>query len=525
MVVNHNLAAGFFHQARSHPDLPALVIARQTTSYGELAKLAARFGSAVAPHLNSGRVGVLASRSLEAYVGILGACMAGATYVPLNLKWPAERLIALFKLLELDALIVDRNGAALLSEDVMAAAPGLVVMADNAEPSLWDKAEGVFRLGALDAPCLDAPVPVGPDHHGYIIFTSGTTGLPKGVIISAASLGSYLAETRPWTQFSSQDRIAEAHDVTFDLSVHNTFLALEAGASLHVMSSLELMAPARFIRSHEITVWMSVPTLANMMRKAGALQPDIFPSLRQSVFCGEPLPAATVASWAKAAPKSSVENIYGPTECTVICMRQSVAEPPPITPGRGTIAIGTPYRSMEIAIVDGNQKPVAKGTPGEIAISGPQLGVGYFAARDQTDERFRVIGGKRWYLTGDLGLQDMEGLFHHLGRTDHQVKVKGNRIELEEVEAHLRSASGTNVVAVVAWPVIDGAAQSLVGFVAGSTIGADDIRSAMSRSLPRYMIPETIHLREELPLNINGKIDRRALLEELEEVAGERRVA
>lgn len=512
---NFNLAAPFWECAKVHPGSAALVVARREFTYDALAQKIARLAGYLSPRLKQRRVGVLATRSLEGYVGVLGACMAGATYVPLNQKWPAERLVKLLGLLQLDALIVDRNGIGLLAPEVMAAAPEIIIGPEKADmPATVDPR--IMPLDALiDAP-LVAPVMVEPQHEAYIIFTSGTTGLPKGVVISAGSLASYLAQARSWTGLGPEDRVAEAHDLTFDLNVHNLFLTLESGAALHVMSALELSAPQHFIRSHGITAWMSVPTIVNMMRAAGSLKPGLFETIRLSIFCGEPLPGATVEAWAIAAPNSAIENIYGPTECTVVMLRQTVGEKLPLTPGRGVIAIGKPFGDGKIAILGPDLQPVAAGEPGEIALGGPQVGIGYFASPEQTADRFRDIDGERWYLTGDLGMCDAEGIYHHLGRTDNQVKVKGNRIELEEVEAHLRLAADSTVVAVVAWPFVDGSAAGLVGFVAGSGETAASIQTNMLRSLPRYMVPEVIHLKHALPVNINGKVDRRALRSLLE---------
>jgi D-alanine--poly(phosphoribitol) ligase subunit 1 len=519
MSRNYNIALGFHEAARTHPQRLCLTSGTREFSYGDLHGMAARLAKRLLRDGAPRRVGILASRSPEAYAGIMGAGLAGATYVPLNLKWPAERLATLMRLLELDALVADVNGAALLTPQVLEAAPALIVIADEARVPAAVAGQAIVRLADLDDAELAEPVHVGPDHVAYIIFTSGTTGLPKGVMISAAALDSYLAETRKWTNLTPDDRLSETCDVTFDLTVHNTFLCFEAGASLHLLSNLEMMAPGRLVRAHAITVWMSVPTLISMMRASGALKPGVFPSLRLSIFCGEPLPIDAVRAWAVAAPNSVVENIYGPTECTVICLRQTLTDPPVLTQRRNILAIGTPYETMKVAIFDAAQTPLPDGTPGEIALSGPQVGIGYFASPEQTKDRFREIRGERWYLTGDLGMRDKAGVFHHLGRTDNQVKVKGNRIELEEIEMHLRKAAGTDLVAVVAWPVVDGSAQGLVAFTAGAAAGPDAISQALLTQLPRYMVPQAIHPVERLPLNINGKVDRRALIAGLEPAA------
>lgn len=514
MSVNYNLSTGFFRSAQIHAERIFYSDRNMDVTYAEMSKTVARLASFLSCGHRPRKIGILATRSFEAYAGILAAGLAGAAYVPLNLKWPEERIVALLQSLELDALVVDAAGADLLTPAILAAVPDRIVIADGAGDIQAREGQRIVRLGAIDNEPIREPVQVDADDLAYVIFTSGTTGLPKGVMISAGSLRSYLDQSKRWTCLTPADRLAETCDVTFDLSVHNLFLCVEAGASLHVMSALEMLAPGRFVRSRGITVWMSVPTLISMMRRNGSLKPDIFPSLRLSIFCGEPLPAAAAQAWAEATPNGVVENIYGPTEGTVICMRQSLTGPGALTPGREIVAIGTPYDTMDVAILDTRQRPVPDGIPGEIALSGPQLAIGYLNEPKLTADRFRVIDGRRWYLTGDLGMRDGDGVFHHLGRTDNQIKVKGNRIELEEIEVHLRRASQTDMVAVVGWPVVDASVQGLVGFC-NSTLPAETIAASMLKTLPRYMVPDPIHVLDVLPVNINGKVDRRALLERL----------
>jgi amino acid adenylation domain-containing protein len=467
------------------------------------------------PHLQNKRVGILGSRSIAAYVGIIGAAWSGATYVPLNMKWPAARLIEVIKNLELDAILLDATGAKLITEEARAAAPAIIVACDP-----FNVTEGFQGLADLQADPIAEPVFMEAKELGYIEFTSGTTGMPKGVMVSCSALAHYLDETRPGAGFTAQDRVAEAQDITFDLSIHNMFLAWEAGSSLHLMTALDMMAPQAFVRKREISVWMSVPTIVNNMRRSGSLKPGLFPSLRLSFFCGEPLGMTTVNAWAEAAPNSAIENIYGPTECTIACTRQPLIDCPPVTEERDILSIGDPSGNVGVMICDRNAEQVCDGQVGEIVLSGPQLAEGYFKSPEQTAKAFRLIDGKRWYFTGDLGYRNPEdGKFHHMGRVDNQVKMKGNRIELEEVDTHLRKACDTVLAVVVAWPVIDGSAQGLVGFTTNQDLDEKQIRAKMARNLPEYMVPGRIERRSQLPRTANDKIDRNALVMELDRLA------
>ncbi len=511
MPSNYNIVSDLAVTANKFPDALAISVGREEITYGDLTQKAARLATALAPILKTKRVGILGSRSIAAYVGIAGACWAGATYVPLNMKWPMSRLISLMDKLQLDALVVDHNGAKMLTDEVLSHAPKTIFYGAGVE----NMAGGV-SLDLIDTEPMAEPVMRSGEETAYIMFTSGTTGEPKGVVVSCGALKIYLDDTQPWTDLRIEDSIAEAHDITFDLSVHNTFLAWQRGASLHLMSALDMMAPQAFIRKREISVWMSVPTIINNMRGNNVLKHGMFPSLRLSIFCGEPLPIAAVQDWADAASNSVVENIYGPTEGTVVCTRQRLTNPPIVTQKRQILAIGEAYPNYDIAIVDPQGNHLPDGQTGEIAISSAQLADGYFNRPQQTAEKFRVIDGKRWYFTGDLGFKDENGIFHHMGRTDNQVKLKGNRVELEEVEMHLRRACETDLATVVAWPIVDGSAQGLVGFSTNPAMGAEEIRAKMAQTLPEYMVPGRVEIRADLPRNTNDKVDRNALVAELD---------
>jgi D-alanine--poly(phosphoribitol) ligase subunit 1 len=182
---------------------------------------------------------------------------------------------------------------------------------------------------------------------------------------------------------------------------------------------------------------------------------------------------------------------------------------------------GLPLPGLDAAILDESVAFLPPGCEGQLAISGGQLAKGYYGEPDLTGRCFPTIGGKTWYLTGDLACQDERGIFHHLGRIDHQVKILGQRVELEEVEAHLRAVSGSDNVAAVAWPIQDGVAAGIVAFTSGVAAPPEQLREALCRLVPPYMVPRRIIEIDSLPLGSSGKIDRRALARYMDESAGQ----
>ncbi|HLJ17740.1 MAG TPA: amino acid adenylation domain-containing protein [Bryobacteraceae bacterium] len=516
-----SILAAFYRHSQVRPDATALVVNGTSVNYRELAGLARRISGWLDGSVaSSGRVGILASRSVEAYAGVLGALWSGAAYVPIGPKTPEDRLIHILRATKLDALIVDAAGAAALSDRVLENAPRRI-LAGNLSPSLLDAANradiAVGNLFDLPERGPQQPVPVAEDALAYIMFTSGSTGMPKGVMIETGSVMQMVGVMQRRYGFRADDRVSGAAELTFDPSVFTMFMAWSAGASLHVVPESQLMAPGKFIKEQQLTIWNSAPSTALFMQRIGMLSPGAFPQLRYSIFGGESLPLALAQAWQAAAPNSFVENLYGPTEATVQCTGQRLADPPNVTEGRGTLAIGPALEGVTAEVVDADLNPVSGSGPGELLVSGKQLARGYLNDPELTAVRFPVLRGARWYRTGDLVYRDGTGAFHHLGRIDNQVKVLGNRVELEEVEAHLRAATRTDLAVAIAWPVIDGRASGIVAFLCSSRVDANTALEAMRKRVPGYMVPREIRNIETMPLLSSGKIDRTALFRRLEE--------
>jgi amino acid adenylation domain-containing protein len=512
-----------FERSKRAPSNLALGADGVELSYGELAKRAHRLAVALrdAGYGPGSRIGILASRSLIAVEAVLAAAWAGITYVPLGARWPTARIETVLRLAEIDAVIADRSGVQSLTPAILERMK-LAVLPDAAAANAVREYSLPCAHRALDAlpepASVEAPVDIRGDHLLYIIFTSGTTGTPKGVMVPAAPVAAYLHALQNRKRLTEHDRASQFTELTFDPSLGEIFLPWHAGASLHVVPAISQISPAAFIRERELTVWGSAPAAIAWMKQTRSLLPGSFPKLRYTSFGGEPLPLASVRAWQAAAPNSVIDNLYGPTEATVDCCgeRIEVGAMPVLTPGRDVVAIGIPHPGTELAVLGPDRRPVPDNTDGELAIAGAQLSLGYLGAPETTAERFPVLDGKRWYLTGDLARRDDTGRLHHLGRLDHQIKINGYRVELEEIEAHLRTAAGVDHVAAIAWPVADGVAQGIIAFVGGDIDSSGlALRDALRRRVPSYMVPGTIHVLATLPLTTSGKVDRRALMDRL----------
>lgn len=528
-----NLASGFFESAERFPDRPALFVNGEHISYQSLRQQAARIGATIqsVEDNRSEVVAVLAHRSKTAYAGILGTLGAGKCYAPLNPKFPLDRTLRMFTLSGCSILVAGVESLAELPNLLSKVSGPLVVILPDCEVApTWSEEfpkhrflpSGQMRNGEN----LSFRSELDGREMAYLLFTSGSTGQPKGVAIHHSNVRPYINYTCDRYSVTEEDRFSQEFDLTFDLSVHDMFVCWERGACLFSVPEKSVMMPAKFIRDHQLTMWFSVPSVVGVLEKMRLLTPGSFPSLRHSLFCGEPLPAKYASLWQRAAVNSKVENLYGPTEATIAITHLSW------DPARhekeylnGVVPIGWPFTGQMCRIVDEEKRAVARGESGELYLAGSQVTNGYWNDPEKTRERFVQLPGSDgtvWYRTGDLVKQDAEGCIHYLGRIDHQVKVRGYRIELQEIEAVLRRVCGTEQVVAVGWPVRNGLAEGIIAFVSVNEVVDETVVLAECRELlPEYMIPRRIYLRSEFPLNANGKIDRQALIQQLDAEEGQ----
>jgi amino acid adenylation domain-containing protein len=522
----HGILGGFLNSLDRFADRPALIVAGRELTYAGLFKEAMSLSAAITACEEDRQplVALLAARSETAYAGLLGILGSGKGYVPLNPKFPVERTRSMLRLSGCTTLIAGKEAVSqllnLLGGD---ARPMTVILPDTAPD--WRLASTLSQHRLIFADDIPTAEPrsfaeIDPAAIAYLLFTSGSTGVPKGVPIHHANVRPYIEYVCDRYQVSHEDRLSQEFDLTFDLSVHDMFVCWERGASLFVVPEKSVMAPAKFIREHGLTMWFSVPSVIGLLSRMKLLRPNAFPTLRCSLFCGEPLSASYAQLWQEAAPHSLIENLYGPTETTIAITRYRWdAERSPNECVNGVVPIGWPFDGQQACIIDQNSSPVAPGATGELCLSGSQITTGYWNNPEKTREQFirvRESGESLWYRTGDIVRQDGNGCLVYLGRTDQQIKIRGYRVELQEIEAVLRKLCGTEQVASLPWPVREGRADGVVAFVAGAEVNLPGILAACSEFLPDYMVPKAIYPVEDLPLSPNGKVDRVRLSKMLE---------
>jgi amino acid adenylation domain-containing protein len=525
------LWAGFLRSAERFPTRGAIDVGGSEVSYQQLADRAKRLAATLQASSANDAVpltAVFAYRSETAYAGILGVLMAGLGYVPLNRTFPIDRTRLMLERSMCRSVIVDAGSELQLDNLLGGVAIPLVIIcpdrADIAELAAKFPAHRFIGANELAATQQWSPVDVAANSIAYLLFTSGSTGQPKGVMVSHVNVLHYVDYVTKRYGFTSNDRVSQTFDLTFDLSAHDMFVAWETGACVCCPTQKQSIKPSAFINDARLTVWFSVPSTALFMRRFGVLKPGMYPGLRLSLFCGEALPVETVRQWALAAPNSVIENIYGPTELTIACTayRWDNAKSPDECE-QGIVPIGHPFDGMQALIVDERLGEVEDGIDGELLMTGPQLSLGYWQDAEKTRQAFVHVAGRddTYYRTGDrVRRSAVNKALVYLGRLDNQIKVLGHRVELGELEAVIRQLSGLEGVVAIGWPTTASGADGIEVFLETDHFDTKALAIKLKEKLPVYMLPREILVLDRFPLNTNGKYDRKALQLILEKRTG-----
>lgn len=521
------LHSAFLRSSELTPCATAIEVDAQALSYAEMRQRAAALAATLqrgTPSGGSPLTAVFAHRSATTFAGILGALMAGRGYVPLNRTFPTVRTRWMLQVADCRSVIADGASAEQLETVLEGVTTPLLVIVpgrDDVEDlaSRWPS-HTVLGSSAIEPAAAWTAQPQSSSDIAYLLFTSGSTGVPKGVAVTHGNVRHFVDVMADRYGITPADRFSQMFDTTFDLSVFDMFVAWEKGACVCCPPGQSLLNPDRFIRESKLTVWASVPSVPLLMKRFGMLRPGRYPSLRRSMFCGEPLPVDIAEAWAAAAPGSVVDNLYGPTELTVACCMyrwdrgRSAAESP-----LGIVPIGQPFPDMKALVVDEALREVAPGEVGELLMAGPQLSAGYWRNPEATTRSFVRPRGSDvvFYRTGDrVGRPVGDGPLTYVGRADHQVKVLGYRVELGEVESRLREEPGVLEAVALGWPTTSAGATGIAAFVTGTHVDAAAIRSSLTTKLQGYAVPHLVRVLPAMPQNANGKVDRQALLRLLE---------
>lgn len=514
-MYERDLGSALLAVARRYPDRPALWARGQRLTYSELFDRAGRIATAMrAAGVPAGeRVAILSHRTSTAYIGILAALLNGCTYVPLNTRFPGERNGTMLRASNARAIIVDERCTAGLDRLWQGTGANPVVVTPESDRAIAMKNCRHLSAADLADPVSDLDVLLaGLDREtpAYLLFTSGTTGAPKGVAISHANVAAYLAAQFDYAPIFPEDRVLQAVELTFDISVLDMFTAWIAGAELHVAPENSILFTPRIIAEHAITATCLVPTTVTRALQNGLLPPGSLPSLRMSIFGGEAVPVPAMRAWQDAAPNCTIWSLYGPTELTIACTYYPYLRDD--EPDLPIMPLGNVHKGMRLDLFDPDSGASIEKGPGEILAAGDQVSPGYWRAPHIDAEKFIVRDGTRWYRTGDVGRWTPEYGYIFAGRTDRQTKIRGFRVELIEIEGAVRKAGGHENVAVVPWPILSpGNAGGCVAFIAGTETDPAPILQACAAELPEYMVPSRILFCVDLPVNENGKIDYHAL--------------
>jgi D-alanine--poly(phosphoribitol) ligase subunit 1 len=501
-----HLWEAFDRVADERADAPALIFPDGADSFSDLRDRARR-AAAWLEAQGVGRGDVVAiqlPKRRETYALWLACLHQGCPYVFMDTRNPPPRSSRILARLQPRLLATTGEGANPHGSTLRIATPE--------EGSRW--------LDGLP-PSSSAPLPA--SRHGldpaYIMFTSGSTGEPKGAVIPHQGVLSLMRWARSLPGWSQDVRFSNINPLHFDNAVFDLYGGLVNGAALVPVETSLLANPAQWVRrlrEGKANVVFAVPTLFQTLDQLRLLKPDNLPEVRVFIFGGEGFPAAPLTDFhARFTRQARLINVYGPTETSCICSSLEIDEAALTAAGTGFPSLGRMHADFDHMILDEDGAAVAAGKSGELWIGGVNVGLGYYNDPDETAGRFgqdprQSAYRSIWYRTGDLVREDAAGMLWFVGRADNQVKIRGHRIELEEIDLAIEAIDGVKRAVTVA-VTVDGGAELRAAFSAERGVPLEEVRDHCARCLPPYMQPAQVAQIDTLPQNANGKIDRKAV--------------
>jgi D-alanine--poly(phosphoribitol) ligase subunit 1 len=494
--------------------LTAVKTAENALSYKDLMTGAESVAGCLAANAPAkAMIGIVGQRNFAVYEGIIGSVLSGCVYVPLNPKFPLQKKLNIIEQSQIRVLIASQADHNEVENLRTQSKIDLIIYPDADE--VWVRGE----RRSLKSFAAGATAAIQSQDLIYVMYTSGSTGLPKGVMVSHGNVLALINNLNVfYPDLQPGYRCSQTFDLSFDPSVCDMFFTWMRGGTLCLMTAAEVFMPADYIRREEINFWHSVPMIGEYLGKLRHLKEGAFPSLRYTIFTGEPCKKTVADAWRVAAPNSSIENRYGPTELTVDCLRYNYL------PGdsqknfiNGLLPIGLPYTTLESQIVNDKMEKCSSGEKGELVVAGPQVTLGYLKDPEKTAKVFVRMPwdtkNQVWYRTGDSAVIDEGGSFNCLGRIDNQIKLAGKRVEIGEIEYNLISTGLVKEAIVVPCRSQDGTIQSVVAFCEKelSTEDISQLKNLSQKGLDPSFFPKKFYQIKDVPLLSNGKVDRQQL--------------
>lgn len=496
-ITNFNIANFVMNNAKKRPNAIALFFHGKIYSYAELWSAA----SPIANYLKTitgDIVALYGDKSDLIVISMLACAISGKAFMPLNTNSPRHYN---------DALINHVNPSCIL----VSAATNVALTASNNCP--------LIEIETLITPWQASflTMPVSLDTYAAILFTSGSTGQPKAVAITHANIQAYINNILQAYDISCQDKFLQITELNFDPMLHDIFVAWAAGASVYLFPEHLMLGLSRFMQKHAITIWTSATSTAKLMMQLCKPKSDSLTTLRYTFLGGEVLSYQLCHLWHAIAPYSNIVNIYGPTETVVgVLTHELRAQEISASPRFGSCPIGKPFSNVDILLHSIPGLTDIKQGIGECWISGPQVAARYLNDEQATNKNFIIDSGKKWYKTGDLFKKKSEEEYQFLGRFDSQIKIRGYRVSLIEVEELIKKVANTPHVGVIATSIADSQDDHILVAFVHNEIGFDytQLKEGLQASLPYYMVPTKIIFVKSFPYTLNGKLDRRRLEEQ-----------
>ncbi len=506
------------------PEKIAVTDGRIAVTFGELASHSDRLGGLLADlgARRGERVAYYMKRSPDCITATLGILKSGAAYIPLDQKTPPERWRKIVEDSQPCAFVCHADTLEETWSRVKDLGTRMPIVCLSPRES--GERSGVRYLEEAGL-CVCPSVGI-PEDVAHILYTSGSTGMPKGVMITHGNVTNYINWAIRYFGIRADDRVLGTAPFYFDMSTFDIFCALASGATLSLATADLLVFPEKlacFMEQENVTIWKGVSSLLMYMSRAGVIRAGRLSSLRTIIFAGEPLDPQYLAQWMQAFPQKDFFNGYGPTEATGVSLCYHVLR----APAAGeVIPIGRPCKGAQVVVVGEDGLQVTRGEVGELCIAGDCLAKGYFNDIEKTHAQFtppppgcRVLG-ERIYHTGDLVCENADGDFAFVGRKDHQVKWMGYRIELAEIETNLTAHPDVRSAVALLASTGGGLTELLAFFESDAEVDSASLASFLANRIPQYMIPRRFVRIESLPRNDRGKIAREELLRQYSALEG-----